>query len=78
MTDETCITAASDRLVLSVIAFILAVILLLLTLFARYLTRISSQREEFRRQLDDLADEIKRARKQNHEDNRSNAKDKTD
>jgi len=78
MTDVTCIAAASDRLVLSVIAFILAVILLLLTLFARYLARISSQREEFKRQLEDLADEIRRARTQNNEDNHANAKDKTD
>jgi len=78
MTDEIHMLATSDKLVLLVIAFILAVILLLLTLFARYLARISSQREEFKRQLEDLVDEIRRARTEKHEDNRGNAKDKTD
>jgi len=70
--------ANSGKLVLSVIAFILAVLLLLLTLFARYLSRITSEREKFRRQLEDLADEIKRARDQEPKDDPSNAKHKPD
>jgi len=64
MVNHIFVLETSARAVLFVIAVILGAVFLLLFLLFKYLSRFSQKRDNFHRELDKLADQLKQARQQ--------------
>ena len=67
MVNHIFVLETSARAVLFVIAVILGAVFLLLFLLFKYLSRVSEKRDNFHRELDKLAEQLKQARQQAEE-----------
>ncbi|MHC4623892.1 MAG: hypothetical protein ACYS4W_08315 [Planctomycetota bacterium] len=67
MTIQILILQTSGTTTMLGLLFVLVVVLLLLVVCVRYLSRIGKQRQKFRQELDQLADELDKVRKQAEE-----------